>query len=224
DTDPACVAALRVLAAAGARPLDAIDLEIVDDVIPPDCPEAAAVSGSPGSAPDLVVTQLAAPLVAEAGQVITVEETTRNTGKVSAATSLTALYLSPIPGLGAGARELAQRSVPALGAGKASSAKTQVAVPPDTKTAALFLVAAADYGDAIGEADEHNNIAVAPIAITGGGLLSDLALDLLAPTRAQPGERITVRVVVENHSAEPSEKGRLKFYLWSGSRKASLGS
>ena len=116
-----------------------------------------------GIGPDLIVSALSAPASAAAGSTISITDTTKNQGGVSAASSTTALYLASKP---SNIVALGSRSVPALAAGTSSTGTTVVTIPAGTAAGDYFISAKGDDSDVVVEAIEGNNRRNISIQIT----------------------------------------------------------
>jgi probable HAF family extracellular repeat protein len=148
--------------------------------------------------PDYVVSALTAPATAPAGATIVVDDTTANTraqgGPAFPGTSVTRVYLSLDRALDAGDTFLGERSVPALGPSQSSSGSTTVALPAGV-VGTRFVLAIADGGGAVPEANETNNDRSLRIRI--GADLRVPALTV-SPNRARPGDLVQVTVRTRN--------------------------
>lgn len=223
DGERACLAARRVVAAAGVRPLDAIDRRYLATVSLPICrdldPSPTPAPGQtppPGPSPaqaDLMVT-LVADDRAEAGARIAVSDTTRNAGTAEATASATRFHLSPGPIVGTGARVLGTRAVGTLAPAAQSAATTALVLPADTAAGLYYLVAVADADRGVDEVNETNNSAAVPVAVTRSPLSPDLVVtQATAPGTAAPGEEIPIRCAIDNRGAGPAAPSWIKFYL-----------
>jgi hypothetical protein len=92
----------------------------------------------------------------KAGQAATVKVTTQNVGGDAAGASTTKIYLRPPSGPDF---FLGSRPVPALAAGATDPAQVDVMIPASTPPGpGYMIVAVADDGNAITEANEANNV------------------------------------------------------------------
>jgi alpha-tubulin suppressor-like RCC1 family protein/subtilase family serine protease len=146
--------------------------------------------------PDLAISALSAPPVAGAGEVITINDTTKNKGGGPAgSTSSTCFYLSSDTVLG-GDSSLGCRAapVPNLTSAASSIASTDVTIP-SVSTGTYYVIAKADDGNAVTETIETNNT-MASAAIAIGPDLSVSSLS--APLTAGAGSDITVSDTTSN--------------------------
>jgi hypothetical protein len=108
--------------------------------------------------PDLIVSVLTVPSIAQAGQQINVTDTTRNQGGGSAAASTTSYYLSTNSTFGTGDVSLGGRSVGALNPGQSSPGpQTSVTIPAGTAPGNYYIVAVSDDAAVVPETNETNN-------------------------------------------------------------------
>jgi hypothetical protein len=122
--------------------------------------------------PDLVVSSISAPAMADAGSNIIMTDTTMNNGLGAATDSITGYYLSTDSALDGADTFLYARPVPALEAGASSAGENySVTIPRYTPPGDYYIVAKADWSDAIVEEDENNNTNSKPITITVFGLI-----------------------------------------------------
>lgn len=160
--------------------------------------------------PDLVVTALSAPTIAAPGASIGVSDTTVNQGAAGAAATSTRYYLSsnftydagdvPLPG---------ERAVPALAAGSSSSGTAAVTVPAGTPTGTYYLLARADAGEAVTEAQETNNTRWAQLQVGGDLVVSAVS----GPARAAAGASIVVNDTTRNQGAAGVGASSTMFYV-----------
>jgi subtilase family serine protease len=134
---------------------------------------------------DLIVSAAAVtPLATGAGALVTVTDTTRNTGGGIAPASTTRFYLSLDAVLDGTDTPLGQRAVPALAAGVSHSASTPLTIPATAPTSLAYLIVAADdEGDVVETAETNNHRSLSlrigpdlrvltittPAAVTAGG-------------------------------------------------------
>ena len=107
--------------------------------------------------PDLRVISVSSPTSANAGQSITINETTQNQGGGSADPTTTHFYLSTNTVLDAADILLGSRSIPALAAGASNAGSTSVTIPADTTSGTRYILAIADGDDIVAEVYETNN-------------------------------------------------------------------
>jgi subtilisin family serine protease len=110
---------------------------------------------------DLIVSALTAPLTAVPGQIISVNDTTKNRGGCPAGASTTKFYLSTNRAYDAGDSELGSRAIPSLAAGAKSpatgSASTSVTIPAGITSGTYYIISRADADGVVSEANESNN-------------------------------------------------------------------
>jgi CARDB len=107
------------------------------------------------SQPDLTISSLTAPGSANAGQDITVGDTTTNSGLAGVLQTVTKFYLSA-DGTSMDVL-LGSRLVPSLSAGSGSSGTTNVTIPAATVAGSYYILAVADSSNIIMESNESNN-------------------------------------------------------------------
>jgi subtilase family serine protease len=115
--------------------------------------------------PDLVLSALSVPAAARAGATVTVNDTTRNQGGGAATASVTRFYFSTNAWLDAADVPLGSRTVDPLPGGGTSAAGTAVTVPPGTGPGYYYILAQADAGNEIAEAQEGNNTWYASVRV-----------------------------------------------------------
>ena len=113
---------------------------------------------------------LTAPTSAAAGAIISVTETTRNTGGGNAAASTTRFYLSTNFTFDASDVLVGSRDVPALIGGATSLWTTSITIPAGTAPATYYLIAVADGTEVIVETSETNNTAARAIRVLAGSI------------------------------------------------------
>jgi subtilase family serine protease len=115
--------------------------------------------------PDLTVSQLTGPTSAAVGATIIVNESTRNLGSPTVA-STTRFYLSTDATLGADDTLLASRAVPPLGVGETSAAAVALTIPGTIAPGTYYVIAQSDADGTIAELNEANNLKTRTISIT----------------------------------------------------------
>ena len=175
-TIPVGSAAVDVL----VTPVDDNDVESAESVTLTLLADATYSVGAPASAtltiasddtyPDLIISALAAPARATAGEAIAVSDTTKNQGADLATPSSTRFYLSPNLVLDATDVTLGSREVPALGASASDSATTPLTIPTGTSGGTYYVLAQADGGLAVHETLETNNVRYSGQIQIGGDL------------------------------------------------------
>ena len=159
--------------------------------------------------PDLIVTGLTAPLKVAAGSTITVSDTIKNNGADGSGPSTTAFYLSSNFAFDATDTKLTPgRSVPALGAGLSSNGNTQV-VLPTVAPGQWYLLAMADDGNGVLEANETNNTKFTTLQVG-----PDLTMfSFTVPATATMGGTISVTDAVRNIGGDIAGESTVRFYL-----------
>ncbi|MBI4525348.1 MAG: hypothetical protein HY695_16220 [Deltaproteobacteria bacterium] len=107
--------------------------------------------------PDYVVSVLKAPTTAVPGQIIDVNDTTKNQGGGSIASTTTRFYLSTDTKFSADDIPLQGRVVRPLGFGESSPGSTSVTISSDTPPKKYYLIAVADNGKAVDEGSKETN-------------------------------------------------------------------
>ncbi len=217
-TQTACDAARDVVAHAGVRPLDAVDVGYLAGVSLVTCPAAPVPAPGPAPLADLVVAGVSAPATATAGGTLGLSVTTRNAGNAAAAASTTRVYLSPDATVDAGDPVLATIAVPSLAAGAAATASSTVPLPATAAAGTWQLIARADAGQVVAEANEGNNTLAVPLTLAAGGTAApgsaDLVVsDITAPRKIAPGASATVSITVRNRGAGAAGATVTRLYL-----------
>jgi subtilase family serine protease/subtilisin family serine protease len=166
--------------------------------------------------PDLVVTTIAMPSTAGAGQTVTVTDTTKNQGGGAAGPSRTQFFLSTDTNLGASDTLIGARNVGTLQGGGTSSASATVTIPEGTPGGTWYLIAKADGEGTVPEISETNNTYAKFIQI--GPDLDITALS--APSLAGAGQTITIADTTKNQGGGAAGPSRTQFFL---STDTSLG-
>ena len=157
---------------------------------------------------DLTVA-LVTPPPAGAGGFVAVADTTKNVGIAAADATSTALYLSANAVLDAADVLLGSHPVPPLDPTDTYTASTAVQVPAATLTGTYYVLAVADAGSGVAEANETNNRAAAVIRVGPDLIASALA----APSSAVSGAAITVTDTVRNQGGGAAGGSATRFYL-----------
>jgi hypothetical protein len=122
--------------------------------------------------PDLIVSSITAPDIADAGSSIIITDITMNNGAGAAPESTTAYYLSTDQMLDSADILLYGRPVPALAGGASNAGENYaVTIPPYPPLGNCYLIAQADYFKNVIEENENNNTTSKPITITVFGLI-----------------------------------------------------
>jgi subtilisin family serine protease len=207
-------------ATVSVNPIDDLAHESDETVIVTLAADAAYTIGSPSTGtvtvvsddlpPDLTVTSAVAPATAAADVDIVVTDTTRNQGTGTSLASTTGLYLSSNTILDAADVRIGGRPVSALGPGATEAASTTVRIPASTAAGSYYILAKADWDNAVLESVETNNTRASAIVRIGPDLIVSA---LTAPATAAPGSTISVSDTTKNQGASPAEPSTTRFYL-----------
>jgi hypothetical protein len=197
-TQEAYAAAQDVLAQAGARPLDALDAQILAGIALPPRP--------PG--PNVSVSFLAVE-VGAAG--LTIVDRTTNGGTQSAPESSTSFFLSTDASLTSLDIALGSRSVDPLDPDSSSVGSLTVPIPAGIAAGTYVVIAQADRGGQVGEANETDNITARAVSME----LPDLIVSVLTvPAATSPGTTISVSSTTRNQSTAAALLGSItRFFL-----------
>jgi subtilase family serine protease len=158
---------------------------------------------------DLIVRSVSAPSKAGAGMTIEVTDVTVNLTAAAAGPTTTRFYLSTNGTLDGSDVLVGSRAVPAL-LGGSSMETTTVTIPASTATGKYYILAVADAGNAVTEADEANNVTASASMKIG----PDLVVDALgAPAGAGGGQTITLSDTILNRSPATAGPSTVKFYF-----------
>jgi subtilase family serine protease len=181
--------------------------------------DAAYIIGAPSQAlvtivsddapPDFLVTVLTAPATAVAGAPLVVNDTTKNNGSGAAMASTTGFYLSTNTLLDAADTLLGTRAIPQLAAATTNAGSVSVVVPAGTATGAYYVIAKADYNNAVTETLENNNGKFTTVKIGPDLLVSAFP----APPPAGAGLTINVTDTTKNQGSMPAAASTTAFYL-----------
>jgi len=213
DGESACLAAQRVIATAGVRPVDAVDARYLAGITLPTCRDV-----EPPPAPEPTLAELTVTLTAdgrlESGARFAVTDTTLNSGAVATTPTTTRFHLAPGPVVGAGARVLGSRTVSGLAPGAPSLATTTLVLPADTAPGVYYLIATADADQRVDEANETNNSVAVPVTVTRSSLSPDLVvIEAATPGAVVSGDMMPIRCTIENRGAGSAGPSWVKFYL-----------
>jgi subtilase family serine protease len=183
---------------------------------------AGYVAGAPATAtvtiisddvaPDLTVPALSVPVVAGAGVTISIDDTTRNQGPVTAGASTTAFYLSANTLFDPSDPLIGSRDVPELASGASHAATTPVTLPPSIGPGTYRIFAKADGPGVISESSEINNTRTDTIRIG-----PDLEVATLsAPASVGAGVAFNVTDTTANEGGGDSAASVTRFYLSAG--------
>lgn len=179
-----------------------------------------AAAGATGS-PDLVVSALSPPSGPVApGSRFKIADTVHNRGDGVARGSRVAYFLVPAGDAGGTRQPLKTKGwTRELAPGQAITSTRAVAVPRTVSPGAYGVLACADDGNAVAEADETNNCRLAPDALTVGYADLRVAQLLGAPARVQRGAPFEITDTTRNDGALDAPATSVGYYL---SRTASL--
>lgn len=163
--------------------------------------------------PDLTISTVTGPTDTTVGDTISIDNTVLNIDDVAnkkhedSGDFSVALYLAPkvagSPDLG-NLTLLATRSVTSLSPGQSDSDSTSVTIPTSVAEGEYYLVAAADSGAVVLEADETNNTVSAAGKISISGNQPDLTVNsVMGPTSAVHGTPFDVTITVANSVTTP---------------------
>ncbi len=163
--------------------------------------------------PDLTVLAVTAAASAGPGEIITVGDTTRNSGVVAAPASKTYFYLSSDYSLDAADTYLGSRGVPALAAGASSSGTIPVTLPGSMTPGTWYIIAKADGPEAVAEASETNNTYYKRFQVVGPDLI---ILTLTGPTTTvKPGQMINLSEATRNQGSRATTVNTVTRFYWS---------
>jgi CARDB/Immunoglobulin I-set domain len=155
--------------------------------------------------PDLAMEQLNAPGSAQFGQSILITFAVTNIGTASATAAwYDALYFSSSSNSLAGATLLATLNAPSPLAPGAGYTQTQTVTLPLSSTTApgtYYIVAVADGGGAVTEANKANNSLTSPIVLALPPLPDLAVTNIFAPASALAGQSVPLSWVVTNQGA-----------------------
>jgi subtilase family serine protease/subtilisin family serine protease len=188
-------------------------------------PVTASVTVASDDLPgDLHVSALTVPSTAVAGGAIVVTETTTNRGAHATQASQTALYLSANASLDAGDTLLGSRDVPALSPGAAHT-HTMSVTTPGGLSGSMYVIAKADWNNAVIESNESNNTRPSALVKFGPDLVVP---SLSSPGYAAAGGSFTVIETTRNDGADVAPASVTSFFLSTNSAldetDAALGS
>jgi len=159
---------------------------------------------------DLVVSSFGAPATAGPGTVITVTDTTANTGSAAVAASTTRFYLSVNAALDATDILLdGAHSVPALTTGTSHASSTWVTIPASLATGSYYLFAKADADGLVPETNESNNTSIRTIQIGSDLVISSMTV----PAKGGAGLPITIYDTTTNQGAGTTPPSQTRYYL-----------
>ncbi|MBI4489401.1 MAG: SBBP repeat-containing protein, partial [Deltaproteobacteria bacterium] len=157
--------------------------------------------------PDLIVSALSA---TGNGSTVTVTDTTKNQGVISANASTTKFYLSTDTSFDAGDILLGSRSIADLATGAVSAASTELGIPTGTAAGTYYVIAKADADSAVAEVNESNNTKASDsIAIRPDLIVTTVSV----PATASAGSTISVTDTTKNQAVVSATASMTKFYL-----------
>jgi subtilase family serine protease/subtilisin family serine protease len=181
--------------------------------------DASYFIGNPGKATvnivsdellsDLSVSALTLPTGGAAGDPITLNDTTANTGAGPAEPSVTRFYFSSDTVFDPADTLLGTRAVPALAPGTSSSGTTTVTIPGATTPGTYYVVAVADGPGTVLESNEENNQLIRSIQVGPDLVVSAFS----APPTAGAGIAFTVNDTTRNAGAGAVAASTTRFYL-----------
>jgi subtilase family serine protease len=160
-------------------------------------------------APDLTVSSLTVPAQGAAGLVISVTDTTINSGTGTAPSSTTTFYLSSNSVLEATDPSVGSRTVPELAAGVSNTATTSITLPDPLTPGSYTLFAKADGPGAVSETNEFNNTRFWFIQIGPDLVLTNFS----GPSIAGAGSTITLSDTTANQGLGGASQSVTRFYL-----------
>ncbi|MBI4684170.1 MAG: VCBS repeat-containing protein [Nitrospirae bacterium] len=158
---------------------------------------------------DLIISALTAPTKGIPGSTITITDTTKNQGTVAVAASITRFYWSTDSAYSADDIYLGERAVPVLAPGAANTGNTTMTVPLSACSRTYFIIARADAGNSVPEANETNNTKFKSIK-TGPDLIVS-AIEL--PSMSGEGNPIPGSDTIKNQGGCPAGASTIRFYL-----------
>jgi len=216
----ATIAAGAVSATITVTPIDDLFVESNETVVLTLLADAAYSVGSPNQAtvtivsddlpPDLTVSALTVPAVGAADLDFVVTDTTTNKGTGTSPVSKTGFYLSVNTFLDASDMFVGSRTVASLAPSAADSQSTTLHVPPSLASGSYYVLAKADYDDALTESNESNNLKAAGVIRIGPDLVITA---VTAPTSAVAGGSITISETTKNQGAGSAAASITRFYL-----------
>jgi subtilase family serine protease len=158
------------------------------------------------TAPDLVITNIDAPVSIPIQTPTAISWTIENIGDGSAFGYWShAIYLSDdefyssSDDLFLGGAERSNSELP-LAAGDKYTVSSEINLPDGTSFGSKYLIFTVAYYDSLGEVNSDNNVYTVPIEITG--LDANLGITATAPTTATTGESISTSWIVTNNGSE----------------------
>ena len=207
-------------ATVSVNPIDDIVYESNESVILTLVANAAYTLASPSTGtvtvvsndlpPDLVVSAVSAPATTGADLDLVVSHTTRNQGTGPSLASSTALYLSTNGAWDAADIWLGSGPISPLGPAATEAASTTVHIPASTAAGSYYILAKADWENAVLENLETNNARASGVVRIGPDLIVSV---VTAPAAAAPGSTISVSDTTKNQGGGSVEPSTTRFYL-----------
>jgi len=216
----ATIAAGSALATVTVTPIDDLAVESNETVVLTLLADAAYSVGSPSEAvvtivsddlpPDLTVSSVTVPALGSADADVVVADTTANKGTGTSQASRTGFYLSVNTFLDASDLFLGNRSVPVLAPSAVDTQSTTLHVPPSVAAGSYYIIAKADYQDAVTESSETNNVRANGVIRIGPDLV---IAAVTAPASAVAGGTMTISETTKNQGAGSAGPSVTRFYL-----------
>ena len=169
----------------------------------------AKVSSQVKIGADLVITALAVPSKAGAGDAVIITDTTTNQGAADADASSTGFYLSSNLTLDSTDVLLGSRAVPAITAGASNSSSTSLQIPLNTAGGTYYIIANTDVEKAVAESIETNNTKFSTVLVGPDLVVTSVA----APSSATPGAAIVISDTTANQGAGSAAASMTQYYL-----------
>jgi len=168
------------------------------------------------SGPDLVETTVSdPPPTLRLGDTFAISDTAQNNGDGPANASTTAFYLSTnnVAPLNKVLKLNAVRSVPSLGIGANSMGTTSQTLPGGVADGSYYVVACADYNNAIGETIESNNCSVstASVLVSSPDLVETAVSN--PPSTISLTQSFSVTDTVQNNGTGAAVASQTVYYL-----------
>ncbi|MFB3880914.1 MAG: CARDB domain-containing protein [Armatimonadota bacterium] len=161
--------------------------------------------------PDLVVSALAAPATADPGDIVAVQETTKNQGDAAAGTSTTLVCIARDAAL---TDRVVSKSLThsALAAGATEMKSTgPLTLPGDLSPGAYYVGAIADVNAVVAESNETNNIRTQQILVSPGPDL--VVTGMSAPDTGLQGAAFQVSETTTNQGTEDAGSSTTRMCL-----------
>jgi subtilisin family serine protease/subtilase family serine protease len=200
-------------------PIDDAEYEGNETVIVTIVPSQGYLPGSPVAAtvtivsddlpPDLSVSSGTAPAMAGSNSDVVVTDTTRNQGSGAASSSTTGFYLSTNISWESADVFLGSRGVPALAPGASDLVSTTLHLP-QTPAGTYFILAKADWDNAVREGVETNNVKSCGAIKIGPDLIVSA---VTAPAAGGAGGTLSVSDTTRNQGGGGGDASTTRFYL-----------